>query len=91
MYNSSGATSGNDVQINGLPFSAGSTRGEWKGSLTTHAVTFDTSAIITPIINGGQNYIRYTESRSGTSQDKLTYGDAGTGHFQFSITYITDA
>ena len=91
IYNSSGATSGNDVQINGLPFTASSSRGEWKGSTTFHAVTFDTSAIITPIINGGQNYIRYTESRSGTSQDKLTYGDAGTGHFQFSITYITDA
>ena len=91
MYNSNGATSGNEVRITGLPFSAGSTRGEWKGSLTTHAVSFNTSAIITTTLNGGHTYVRFTESRSGTSQDRLTYGDAGTGHFQFSITYITDA
>ena len=88
--NTSGLTSGNDIFVTGLPFSAASLTGDIRYS-GTYTVT-NTSVAGSDIINVAEirdndNYLRFRQSTSG---DFLTVGEitSGSTDFYVSLTYF---
>ena len=88
--NTSGLTSGNDIHITGLPFSAVSLTGDirYSGTYTVTNTTVAGSDIINVAeIRDNTNYLRFRQSTSG---DFLTAGEitSGSADFYVSLTYF---
>jgi hypothetical protein len=86
-----GLTAGNDVYIIGFPFVAKdlSTTGKNSGAIGLANVTF--SGYVTLELRDGQQYGRFSENVSGTSNDYIIVSElTSSSDVFFSYTYITE-
>ena len=94
--NTSGMTTGNDLRIQGLPFTPTSVTSPnqiYAGATQIGSVAFSTSGFVQAYALDNATYVRLGESTNGGTLDIITVGQltSGSADIQFTITYFTSA